>query len=160
MTSPAAPPSPATTPPTPPVSTAPPVMVDVRAPRFAAWVTTVVLAVVLLTGSGLLLAAQAVVFALGARGSNPYALFWARFVRRTPPTELEDARPLRFAQGLGLGFALVGAAAFAAGISALALAATAMALAAALLNAAFGICLGCELSLLLKRTTTREGATA
>ena len=39
--------------------------------------------------------------------------------------------------------------------------ATAAALSAALLNAAFGLCLGCELYLLIKRTTHRhEGATA
>ena len=145
---------------TSPATTVPPSMVDVRAPRFAAWVSTVVLAVVLLTGSGLLLALQALVFGLGARGASPYALFWRRFVRRTPPTELEDARPLRFAQLIGLGFTVVGTVAFAAGVPALALAATAAALAAALLNAAFGICLGCELYLIFKRTTTREGATA
>ena len=145
---------------TSPATTVPPSLVDVRAPRFAAWVSTVVLAVVLLTGSGLLLALQALVFGLGARGASPYALFWRRFVRRTPATELEDARPLRFAQLIGLGFTVVGTVAFAAGVPALALAATAASLAAALLNAAFGICLGCELYLLVKRTTTREGATA
>src|SRR3954453_3673198 len=38
--------------------TAPSREVDVRGPRFAAWVTTVVLAIVLLTGSGWLLAAH------------------------------------------------------------------------------------------------------
>src|SRR3712207_3039429 len=42
--------------------------VDVRGPRFAAWVTAVVLAVALLVGSGRLVAAQAVVFAVGALG--------------------------------------------------------------------------------------------
>jgi len=44
--------------------------VDVRGPRFAAWITTVVLAIVLLTGSWGLLAIQAVVFV-----SAPH---WAR----------------------------------------------------------------------------------
>ena len=63
-------------------------MIDPRGPRFAAWVTTAVLAAVLLTASTTLLAAQAVVFALGAAGHNPYALFWKRFVKRTPPVEL------------------------------------------------------------------------
>src|SRR3954469_5176130 len=45
------------------VMTAPHRLVDVRGPRFAAWVTAVVLAVALLTGSGWVVAAQAVVFA-------------------------------------------------------------------------------------------------
>lgn len=148
-----------------------PVLVDVRGPRFAAWITTFVLAAVLVTESGWLLAAQAVVFALGASGRNPYALLWKainqrRGLKRTPPKELEDARPLRFAQLVGLCFAAVGLAGFVAGAPLVALGATAAALAAAFLNAAFGICLGCEMYLLMtlkriKRTTTREeGATA
>ena len=40
--------------------------IDPRGPRFGAVITTVVLAVVLVTGSGWLLAAQTVVFAVGA----------------------------------------------------------------------------------------------
>lgn len=136
-------------------------MIDPRGPRFAAWITTLVLAAVLLTASGWLLAAQAVVFALGATGHNPYALFWKRFVKRTPPAELEDSRPPRFAQVVGLGFAVVGVIGFAAGAPLFGLLATAAALAAAFLNAAFGFCLGCELYLYFKRTTHREeGATA
>ena len=135
-------------------------MIDPRGPRFAAWITTSVLALVLLTGSPWLLAAQALVFALGASGHNPYALLWRRFLRRTPPTELEPAAPPRFAQLVGLAFAVVGLAGFAAGAPLLGLIATGAALAAALLNAAFGICLGCELYLIFQRTTDREGATA
>jgi len=45
----------------------------------------------------------------------------------------------------------VGVLGFAAGATALGLLATAAALAAAFLNAAFGICLGCELYLILTR---------
>jgi hypothetical protein len=137
-----------------------PVSVDPRGLRFAAWITTLVLAAVLVTESPWLLAAQAVVFALGASGRNPYALFWKQFLRRTPPTELEDPRPPRFAQVVGLVFAGVALVGFATGLTTLALVATAAALAASLLNAAFGLCLGCELYLVIKRTTTREGATA
>lgn len=135
-------------------------MIDPRGPRFAAWITTVVLAIVLLTGSTAALAAQTVVFALGASGHNPYALFWKRFLKRTPPAELEDAPPPRFAQLVGFVFALAGTIAFAAGATTIGLVATAAALSAALLNAAFGLCLGCELYLLIKRTTNREGANA
>jgi len=130
--------------------------IDPRSPRLGAWVTTVVLSVVLLTGSVALLAAQAVVFALGAAGRSPYGPLWKR-LRRTPPTDLEDARPPRFAQVVGLAFALVGL--LGAG-TVLFPTAVALALAAALLNAAFGVCLGCELYLIIRRTTDREGAPA
>ncbi len=135
-------------------------MIDPRGPRFAAWATTAVLAAVLLTASTTLLAAQAVVFALGAAGHNPYALFWKRFIKRTPPVELESAAPPRFAQLVGLAFALTGTVALAAGATTVGLIATGAALSAALLNAAFGICLGCEIYLIIRRTTNRQGATA
>ncbi|MDQ3503666.1 MAG: DUF4395 domain-containing protein [Actinomycetota bacterium] len=135
-------------------------MIDPRGPRFAAWVTTAVLAAVLLTASTTLLAAQAVVFALGAAGHNPYALLWKRFVKRTPPVELEPAAPPRFAQLVGLAFALTGTVALATGATTVGLIATGAALSAALLNAAFGICLGCEIYLIIRRTTNRQGATA
>jgi hypothetical protein len=133
-------------------------VIDPRGPRFAAAVTTVVLAVVLLTGSGELLAAQAVVFALGAAGRHPYGVLYARLVRPRlgPPTELEDARPVRFAQGVGLAFALVGVLGAAAGSTAVLLTATALALGAAFLNAAFALCLGCLMYLTLKKLTTKE----
>lgn len=136
-------------------------MIDPRGPRFAAWITTLVLAVVLLTGSAWLLTAQAVVFALGATGHNPYALLWKRFLRRTPPAELESAAPPRFAQLVGLVFAGIALVGFVTGLTALALIATGAALAAAFLNAAFGICLGCEIYLRLRTAThPTEGATA
>ena len=135
-------------------------MIDPRGPRFAAWVTTAVLAAVLLTASAALLAAQAAVFALGAAGHNPYALFWKKFLKRTPPAELESAAPPRFAQLVGLAFALTGTIALALGATTVGLLATGAALAAALLNAAFGICLGCEIYLIIRRTTNRQGATA
>jgi len=125
-------------------------MIDPRGQRFAAWITTVVLAAVLLTQSATLLAIQAVVFALGAAGHSPYATLWKR-IPKSPPTELEDKRPPQFAQGVGLAFAIVGTLGYAAGATTLGTIATAAALAAAFLNAAFGFCLGCELYLLLQR---------
>src|SRR5437764_786954 len=57
--------------------------VDPRGPRFGAAVTTVVLALVLLTSSGWLLAAQAVVFGVGAFAGlrfAPYGLLYRRLV--------------------------------------------------------------------------------
>ncbi|MEU7880623.1 DUF4395 domain-containing protein [Microbispora bryophytorum] len=127
--------------------------IDPRRPRFGAAVTSVVLAVVLIAQNPWLLAAQAVVFALGAAGASPYGLVFRRFVRPRlgPPAEMEDAAPPRFAQAVGLGFALVGLIGFVVGITPLALGATAAALLAAILNAAFGFCLGCETYLLIRR---------
>jgi hypothetical protein len=138
--------------------------IDVRGPRFGAWLTTVVLAVVLITGWWPLLAAQAVVFGIGAFAGlsrAPYGLVFRHLVapRLGPVREREDAAPPRFAQGVGLVFALVGVAGYAAGLTPLGLVATALALVAALLNAAVGFCLGCEMYLLLNRTKTIVGAT-
>lgn len=134
--------------------------VDPRGPRFAALVTTVVLVAVLVTGSWALLAAQAVVFAiatfLGLRYA-PYGLVFKVLVRPrlAPPGELEDAAPPRFAQGVGLVFALIGTAGYATGTTWLGNGATALALAAAFLNAVFGFCLGCEMYLLIRRITAK-----
>jgi hypothetical protein len=135
-------------------------LVDPRGLRFVAAITAVVLALVLVTGNGWLLAAQAMVFALGAVDQSPYGLLFRRFVRPRlgPPAELEDSRPPRFAQVVGLTFALTGIVGFAFGSYVVALSATAAALAAAFLNAAFGICLGCELYLLFRRTFTRRAS--
>ena len=134
-----------------------PPLVDPRGPRLAAAVTAVVLAVVLLTGSAWLLAVQAVVFALGAAGRSPYGALYARLVRPRlgPPAELEDTRPLRFAQAVGLVFTAVALAGLALSTGSVALVAVAAALAAAFLNAAFGICLGCEIYLLARRAMSR-----
>jgi hypothetical protein len=139
--------------------------VDPRGLRFAAWLTTVVLAVVLATGSGWLLVAQTVVFALGAfvgLRAAPYGLlFRVTLAKRLgPPAEREPAAPPRFAQAVGFGFAAVGAIGYLAGLSWLGITATALAFAAAFLNAAFGFCLGCQLYLLIKRITTPKGVTA
>ncbi|PRY00777.1 DUF4395 domain-containing protein [Allonocardiopsis opalescens] len=130
--------------------------IDPRGQRFAAVLTTLVLAAVLVTGSVWLLAAQAAVFAIAALAGprhSPYGLLYAVALRPRlgPPAELEDAAPPRFAQGVGLAFALAGLAGYALGAEWLALGATAAALVAAFLNAAFGFCLGCEMYLVLRR---------
>jgi hypothetical protein len=130
--------------------------VDPRGPRFAAIVTTVVLAVVLLTQWWPLLAAQTVVFAIGAfvgLKSAPYSILYRKLVapRLGPTSEREDAAPLRFAQAVGFVFALVGTVGFVTGATTLGIVATAFALFAAFLNAAFNFCLGCEMFLLIKR---------
>ncbi|MET9341586.1 DUF4395 domain-containing protein [Nonomuraea sp. NPDC003804] len=119
---------------------------DPRVLRLGAAVTTIVLALVLLTGSGWLLAVQAVVFAFGVAGRSPYKMLF-----RSSPSTTEDARPPRFAQAVGLTFAVAGLVGFVTGITPIALGATAAALLAAFLNAAFGLCLGCEMYLMIRR---------
>jgi len=139
--------------------------VDPRGLRFAAWLTAAVLAVVLVTGSGPLLAAQAAVFAVGAflgLRVAPYGvLFRVTLARRLgPPAEREPAAPPRFAQAVGFGFAVIGVVGYFSGLEWLGITATALAFAAAFLNAAFGFCLGCQMYLLIKRITTPKGVTA
>ncbi len=136
--------------------TAPSPLVDVRAPRFAAGLTSAVLAVALLTGSGWLVAAQALVFAVGALAGlrfSPYGLLFRTLVapRLGPVREREPEAPPRFAQLVGLLFTVVGATGYLLGAPALGAVATGFALVAALLNAATGFCLGCELYLTARR---------
>ncbi|GAA4938972.1 DUF4395 domain-containing protein [Streptomonospora halophila] len=132
--------------------------VDPRGQRFAAAITTAVLAIVLVTGSVWLLAAQALVFAAAVAAGvrrSPYGLLYAWLIRPRlgPPPETEDSAPPRFAQAVGLVFALVGLVGYLAVGAWLGIAATALALLAAFLNAAFGLCLGCEMFLLMRRLT-------
>jgi hypothetical protein len=136
--------------------------VDVRGPRFAAWVTTAVLVLALIVSAAsplaaaLILGAQAVIFAIGAISGprrHPYGRVFASVVapRLGPVEEREPVAPLKFAQLVGLVFAVVGAAGFAADAPLVGVVATAAALVAAFLNAAFGICLGCQLYPLVAR---------
>ncbi len=137
-------------------------LVDVRGPRFAAWVTTAVLVVALLVSAvspaaaAIILGLQAVIFAIGAAAGprrHPYGRVFAAVVapRVGPVKEREPVPPLKFAQLVGLIFAVAGAAAFAGGAFLVGVFATAAALVAAFLNAAFGICLGCQLYPLVAR---------
>jgi Domain of unknown function (DUF4395) len=133
-----------------------PALVDVRGPRFAAWVTSAVLAVVLLTGNVALLAVQALVFATGAvlgMRRHPYGALFRVLVapRLGPVREREPEPPLRFAQSVGLAFSVVGVVGYSLGAPVLGAIPTGLALAAALLNAATGFCLGCELYLIVRR---------
>jgi len=139
-----------------------PDQVDVRGPRFAAWVTTAVIVATLIASAvssvaaAVILGVQAVVFAIGAwRGprQHPYGLIFQRLVapRLGPVTEKEPVAPLKFAQLVGFVFAVLGVVGFASGATLLGLIATGFALVAAFLNAAFGICLGCQVYPLVAR---------
>lgn len=71
--------------------------------------------------------------------------------RLSPPTAFEDPRPPRFAQGVGLFVSVVGLVLQLAGVPWALPIAAAAAFMAAFLNAAFGLCLGCQLYLVLLR---------
>jgi hypothetical protein len=138
-----------------------PEYIDPRGPRFGAAVTTVVLAIVLVTGSGWLLAAQTVVFAIGALSGlryAPYGYLYRVLVRPhlAKPTELEHAAPPAFAQTVGFFFGAIGAIGYLTGVTVLGLVFAALTFAAAFLNAVFDYCMGCETYLLFRRGTVRR----
>ena len=136
--------------------------VDVRGPRFVAWVTTAVLIVTLLVATvsvpvaAVILGLQTLVFAVGAAlgpRRHPYGTVFAALIgpRLGPVTEREPVAPLKFAQLVGFVFGAVGTVGFALAAPLVGLVATGFALFAAFLNAAFGICLGCQIYPLVAR---------
>ena len=130
--------------------------IDARGPRFSAALTTVVLAIALVTGSLWVATFQGVVFAIGATKGpqfTPYAFVYRSLIkpRLKSPLRTEDVRPPKFAQSIGLIFALVALVGSASGAPVVFTVAIAAALAAAFLNAAFDFCLGCQIYLLLAR---------
>lgn len=156
--------------------------IDPRGPRVGAAITSLLLLVTIylaLTGPSvsdqlaasplakritepafILLLLVAVLFAwsLASAKTQPLAAFFRVVVqpRLAPPTEWEDPRPPRFAQGIGLVVVGIGLILQLAGIPWGLAAAASAAFIAAFLNAAFGFCLGCELYLLLARLRPRR----
>lgn len=140
--------------------------IDPRGPRFTASVTLVVFTVALLlsdaatTAAAVLTGVQAVLFAIGAGlgvQKTPTGLFFRSVIRPrlSPPDELEDPAPPRFAQAVGLAFAVVATLGFATGAVLLGQVFAGFAFVAAFLNAVFGFCLGCELYLVGARLRSR-----
>ena len=136
------------------------IYIDARGPRFSASITTIVLAIALVTQNKWVLVAQGLVFLIGAvRGPQftPYGLIYKNLVKprlsKVGPTE--DVRPPKFAQAVGFVFALVGIIGAFAGADLVFTIATGFALAAAFLNSAFNYCLGCEMYLLIVRFTSK-----
>jgi len=133
--------------------------IDPRGPRFTAAVTLVILAAALITPRPLtlvLVGIQAAFFVIGAgRGVQytPTAWVFRTFIRPrlAAPAHLEDARAPRFAQTVGLVFAVVALIGYGADVTLLGAIALGFAVAAAFLNAVFGFCLGCEMYLLIQR---------
>jgi hypothetical protein len=141
-------------------STVTPATIDPRGPRFGAAITAVVLAVTLILGPGIpalvLLVIQTLAFAAGSLigvHAQPYGIVYRILVRPrlSAPKDLEDSRPPRFAQSVGLVFALAGLTGLLLTVPVLFYVAIAFALVAALLNSVFDFCLGCEMYLLGRR---------
>jgi len=141
-----------------------PAGIDPRGPRFGASITSVLLLIIVFLGldaatvdaAFYLLIAVAALFAIGAifgLSKHPYGIIFRKFVRPrlAAPTELEDPRPPKFAQAVGLFVASVGVVLHLAGVEFGVAYAAGAAFIAAFLNAAFAYCLGCQIYLGLKR---------
>jgi hypothetical protein len=136
--------------------------VDPRALRFSAAATASVLAIVLLT-VGLvrpvalgLLASQVAVLGFTAFVSvhwSVWAQIFARFIwpRIGAATELEDARPVRFAHFIGFVLTTSALLAFVIGGDGIGYGLAAVAFAGALINATAGVCIGCKIYLMARR---------
>jgi hypothetical protein len=145
-----------------------PAQIDPRGHRFNAVPTALVIVAAILTAGPLprvatsLVVFQLIVFVIGGfynLSASPYAQFFKRVIRPRigPPSEWEDAAPPAFSQVVGaifLGATVV--ALLIPGGTAAAYVALSLALVAALLNATVGLCLGCELYLLLQRLQTSK----
>lgn len=136
--------------------------VDPRALRFSAAATASVLVVVLLTVGPArplalgLLASQVAVFGFTAFVSvhwSIWAQIFARFIwpRIGAATELEDARPVRFAQFMGFVVTALALLGFIIGVDGVGYGLTALAVLGAVINATTGVCLGCRIYLLARR---------
>ncbi len=137
-----------------------PAPIDPRGPRF----NQAVLATALLTGFlfdvrpvvpifALVLLAGA---ALGPR-YGPFLALYAKVIRPRlgPPREMEDPRPPRFAAAVGVVFLTAATLAFGAGAAGLGWGLALVVAALAALSALTGICVGCEMYLLLSRRRRR-----
>jgi hypothetical protein len=130
--------------------------IDPRGPRFNQAVLTVALLVAFVLDAKVVVPVFAVVLFLGAAFGPRYGPFLRLYVevvkpRLAPPAELEDPRPPRFAAAIGVGFLTAATLAFAAGAGALGWVLALIVAALAGLAAVTGICVGCEVYVLLAR---------
>lgn len=136
-------------------------MIDPRAPRFGAAITSVIALIGFadaFTSYGQVTLVSAIallvlfVWSVFFPASHPYKfLFGLIRPRIGEPQELEDASPPRFAQQVGLFFAVSAAVGLLIGSQVVVAVALAFIFIAAFLNAFFNFCLGCQMYLLLKR---------
>ena len=133
-----------------------PTAIDPRGPRFNQTVLAVALLTAFVLGAWPVAPIFAVVLFLGAAFGpryGPFLRLYAEVIRPRlgPPTELEDARPPRFAAAVGVVFLGAATIAFVAGAPLLGWVLTLIVAGLAGLSAATGICVGCELYLVLAR---------
>lgn len=139
-----------------------PAGIDPRGPRFGAAITSALLLVDLflalidLTSAAfwlLVVIALLFLWSVVSPRTAPWGVLFRRVVRPrlSAPTELEDPRPPRFAQGVGLLVTTLGIVLHLLGVPFALPIAAALAFVAAFLNAAFAYCLGCQIWLLLQR---------
>ena len=130
--------------------------IDPRGPRFNQAVLTVALLGAFLLDAKVVVPVFAVVLLLGAAFGAKYGPFLRLYAeaikpRLAPPAELEDPRPPRFAAAVGVAFLTAATLAFAAGASGLGWALALIVAALAGLSAVTGICVGCEIYLVVAR---------
>lgn len=130
-------------------------VIDSRAPRTNQAVVGSLALVAFVTGTewivGVLALQLAVGLTLGRRFCLPCLFYFEVLQPRLGEGRLEDARPPRFANMVGLGFLGTATVAFLAGASTLGWALALVVAALALLAALSGICVGCETYLWLAR---------
>ncbi|MEL7206694.1 MAG: DUF4395 domain-containing protein [Actinomycetota bacterium] len=133
-----------------------PAPIDPRGPRFNQAVLTVALLVGFAADWRWVIPTFAVVLFLGAAFGpryGPALRFFSTVIRPRldPPAELEDPRPPRFAAAVGVAFLGAATIALAVGATAVAWGLALVVAALAGLAAVSGLCIGCELYLLLAR---------
>ena len=130
--------------------------IDPRGPRFNQAVLTAALLAAYLLDARVVVPVFAVVLFLGAAFGpryGPFLRLYAEVVkpRLSPPADLEDPRPPRFAAAVGVGFLTASTLAFLAGATTLGWVLALIVAALAGLAAVTGICVGCEIYVLLAR---------
>lgn len=138
-----------------------PTPIDPRGPRFNQGVLTAALLVAFVADVKPLVPVFAAVLFLGAAFGPKYGPFlrlYAEVVRPRlgPPAHLEDPRPPRFAATIGTVFLAAATIAFAAGASGLGWVLALIVAVLAGLAATTGICVGCEIWLLVARRRNVE----
>jgi MFS family permease len=130
--------------------------IDPRGPRFNQAVLAVALVLGFVLQQWWVAPLFAVVLFLGAAFGPAYGPFLRLYVeaikpRLAPPTELEDPRPPRFAAAVGVLFLGAATVAFLAGATVVGWVLALIVAALAGLAATTGICVGCEIYLVLAR---------
>jgi phosphate/sulfate permease len=135
-------------------------VIDARAPRLNQAVVGLVAAIAVVVGPWWLLAVLALQLAvgltLGRRFCLPCLAYFELVQPRLGEGPLEDARPPRFANLVGVVFLGAASLAFAAGAESVGTILGALVAALALLAAATGLCVGCEAYKLGYRLTGRR----